>query len=150
VAWPVVAAVATGERSAYTDTMSAWRVGHEVHLLRPWLTISRYVLGHRLGPVVVVLVVAALVGWLVARRSRVIGPDLRAWCLVYVGYLLLVLDPFTSLARYLLLLFPLGTLLAAASRSSAYRRALALAFLAGQVVWVVWLWRFIPPADWPP
>jgi len=27
---------------------------------------------------------------------------------------------------------------------------LAVSFLAGQVVWVVWLWRFIPPSDWPP
>jgi hypothetical protein len=150
VAWPVIAALATGERAAYTDTMSAWRVGHQVHPFRPWLTISRYVLGYWIGPLVVVVVVLALVGWLLARTSAVIGFDLRVWCLAYLGYLLAVLDPFTSLARYLLLFFPLGTLLASASRSAAYRRALALAFLAGQVVWVAWLWRFVPPADWPP
>jgi len=150
VTWPIVAFLGTGERAAYTDTMSAWRVGHEVHLFRPWVTISRYVLGYWTGPLVLGLAVAALVVWMTARSSRVVGWDLRVWCLAYAGYLLVVLDPFTSLARYLLLLFPLGTLLAAASASSAYRRALALAFLAGQVVWVVWLWRFIPPADWPP
>jgi hypothetical protein len=150
VLWPVVALVGTGESAAYTDTMTAWRVGHELHLFRPWLTITRYVMGYWTGPIVLTAVVAALVLWVTARSSRLIGWDLRVWCLAYTGYLLLVLDPFTSLARYLLLLFPLGTLLAAASTSGAYRRALAVAFLAGQVVWVVWLWRFVPPADWPP
>jgi len=112
--------------------------------------LSRYVLGYWVGPAVVVLCVAALAAWVLSRHGRVVGTDLRVWCLAYVGYLLAVLDPFTSLARYLLLLFPLGTMLAATSRSSAYRRAVALAFLAGQVVWVAWLWRFVPPADWPP
>ena len=150
VIWPLVAWAGTGQTDAYTDTMAAWRVGHEVHLFRPWLTISRYVLGYWVGPLVVVLVVAALAAWVLARSSRIIGFDLRVWCLAYVGYLLAVLDPFTSLARYLLFLFPLGALIASASPSGAYRRALALAFLAGQVVWVAWLWRFVPPADWPP
>jgi hypothetical protein len=150
VAWPVIAYLGTGERAAYTDTMSAWRVGHQIELLRPWLNISAWVLGRNVGPTTVVLTVVALGVWICSRRSAVIGWDLRVWCLAYVGYLLLVLDPFTSLVRYLLLLFPLGALLAGVSASSAYRRAVALAFLAGQVVWVVWLWRFIPPADWPP
>ena len=150
VTWPVVAWLGTGQRNAYTDTMAAWRAGHEVHAFVPWLNISRYVLGYWFGPVVLVLVVAALAAWVLAPSSRIIGFDLRAWCLAYIGYLLAVLDPFTSLARYLLFLFPLGTLLASASPSGAYRRALAFAFLAGQVVWVAWLWRFLPPADWPP
>ncbi|MBI4939413.1 MAG: hypothetical protein HY830_01545 [Actinobacteria bacterium] len=148
--WPVVAWLGTGERAAYTDTMSAWRVGHEMHVFTPWITISRYVLGYWVGPLVLALCVVALATWVLAGSSRFIGFDLRVWCLAYVGYLLAVLDPFTSLARYLLLLFPLGALLASASPSGAYRRALALAFLAGQVVWVAWLWRFVPPADWPP
>ena len=71
-------------------------------------------------------------------------------CSATWAYLLLVLDPSTSLPRYLLPLFPLGTLLAGASPSRAYRRSLAVAFFAGQVVWVSWLWRFSPPTDWPP
>jgi hypothetical protein len=150
IMWPVIAWFGTGQRDAYTDTMAAWRVGHEVHLFTPWLNISRYVLGYWVGPLVVVLVVAALAAWVLAPSSRLVGFDLRVWVLAYVGYLLAVLDPFTSLARYLIFLFPLGALLASASPSGAYRRALALAFLAGQVVWVAWLWRFVPPADWPP
>jgi len=102
------------------------------------------------GPACLVVVLAALVLWVGNRRARFLGGDLRIWCVGYTGYLLAVLDPFTSLVRYLIMLFPLGTLLASASNSRAYRVTLAVAFLAGQVVWVVWLWRFIPPSDWPP
>src|SRR3712207_7924031 len=62
--------------------------------------------------------------------SRVVAGDLRVWCVCYVGYLLAVLDPVTSLVRYLLLLFPLGTVLAATSRSRAFRICVAASFLA--------------------
>jgi hypothetical protein len=51
------------------------------------------------------------------------------------------MDSFTGLWRYLLPLFPLGTLLAAASRESrAYRVALALAFAAGSLIWIAVVW----------
>jgi hypothetical protein len=148
--WPAVAAVVTGEVSAYTDTEVAWRVSHTLVPLLPWWDMSRYVLGNWVGPAVVVLVLAALAVWMTRPVARVIRGDLRTWVWCYTLYLLAVVDPFTSLARLLLPLFPLGTVLAAASRSRAYRIAVALAFLAGQVVWVGWLWRFSPPADWPP
>jgi hypothetical protein len=51
------------------------------------------------------------------------------------------MDSFTSLPRYLLPLFPLGTLLAGASRARAYRVALAVAFAAGSVIWITVVWR---------
>ena len=149
-AWPVTAAVATGQRSAYTDTEVAWRVSHTLVPFRPWWDMSRFVLGDRFGPITVVLVLAALVIWTTRPPARVIRGDMRAWVWCYTLYLLAVVDPFTPLPRLMLPLFPLGTLLAAASRSRAYRLALAVAFVAGQVVWVAWLWRFSPPADWPP
>jgi hypothetical protein len=150
LAWPAIAAVATGEPSAYTDTMAAWRSNAEVVPLLPWWWISRYLLGATFGPVVLVVLVGCLAWWLTRPVARCIAGDLRTWVVCYVGYLLVVLDPSTSLPRYLLLAFPLGTLTAACSPSRAYRAAVALAFLAGQVVWVVWLWRFVPPSDWPP
>jgi hypothetical protein len=150
VAWPVIAAVVTGERNAYTDTEVAWRGSHQLTPGKPWWDISRYLLGDWVGPVVVGLVLLSLLVWVSRPRAVVIAGDLRAWALCYLGYLVVVLDPFTALARLVLPLFPLGTLLAAASPSAAYRRAVALALVAGQVVWVCWLWRFSPPADWPP
>jgi hypothetical protein len=60
----------------------------------------------------------------------------------YVAYLLAAMDSFTSLPRYLLPLFPLGTLLAAVSPTCrAYRIALTLAFAAGSVIWLAVVWR---------
>jgi hypothetical protein len=150
LAWPVTAALVTGERSAYTDTEVAWRTSHALVPLRPWWDMPRYLLGERFGPVAVAVGLVAVVIWLSRRSARVIAGDLRAWVGCYLAYLLLVADPFTPLPRLMLPLFPLGTLLAAVSPSRAYRVAVTLAFLAGQVLWVVWLWRFTPPADWAP
>ncbi|WP_432564600.1 hypothetical protein [Kineococcus sp. SYSU DK003] len=147
--WPATAAQLTGRTDAYTATMGAWRAGGEVVWLEPWWGISQYVLGP-VGPVVLVLAVAGYVVWMLSRRTAVLGADLRAWCLAYVGYLLLVLDPFTSLFRYLVFLFPLGGLVATRPGSRPVLRAWVVCSLALQVVWVAWLWRFSPPADWPP
>jgi hypothetical protein len=150
VAWPMIAWMGTGERNAYLETMGAWRVQSYRTALYPWWARSQYHLGEWVGPLVLVVVLGLLLWWVTGPRARIIAGDLRVWVLSYVGYLLLVLDPHTSLARYLLLLFPLGALLVTASDSKAYRRILVIAFLAGQVLWVAWLWRFSPPSDWPP
>jgi hypothetical protein len=150
VAWPVTAALVTGERSAYTDTEVAWRTSHELVPLRPWWDIPRFLLGDWVGPIVVVAGLLAVLIWLTRPIARVIAGDLRAWAGCYLAYLVLVADPFTPLPRLMLPLFPLGTVLAAASSARAYRLCLTVAFLAGQILWVVWLWRFTPPADWAP
>ena len=150
VEWPLTAGWVTGRRSAYLDTMGAWRSSHQVTSFRPWLDISRFFFGYWFGPVGLTVILLALVVWLRSSRTVPIGPDLRLWSALYAGYLLAVLDPGTSIFRYCLMFFPLGVLLAAASSSRAYRTALVVASAAGQVVWVVWLWRFIPPSDWPP
>ncbi|WP_432508696.1 hypothetical protein [Kineococcus auxinigenes] len=148
--WPAAAWLLTGRADAYTATMGAWRSGGEVVWLRPWWDVSQHVLGAVAGPALLVVAVVAYVAWLLGRRTAVLGADLRAWCLAYVGYLLLVLDPFTSLFRYLVLLFPLGALVGLHPRRRGALGALVLASLALQVVWTAWLWRFSPPADWPP
>ncbi|MBB2900177.1 hypothetical protein FHR75_000965 [Kineococcus radiotolerans] len=148
--WPVVTWRLTGRTDAYTATMGAWRAGGRVEWLTPWWGISQYVLGAVAGPLLLVAVVVAFAWWLLSRRTAVLGPELRTWCLAYVGYLLLVLDPFTSLFRYLVLLFPLGGLVALRPGGRPVLRAWVACSLALQVVWVAWLWRFSPPADWPP
>jgi hypothetical protein len=150
VEWTVVAGLVTGTPDAYTQTMAAWRSGHTITLLRPWYWMSQYFFGQWFGPALLVACVATL-AWVLTRPvARVIAGDLRAWVVCYAAYLAVVLDPYTSVVRYLLLLFPLGTVFAAASPSKAYRRTLVIAFLAGQILWVGWLWRFTPPSDWPP
>jgi hypothetical protein len=146
VLWPVIVAVRTGDLHTYADTMAAWRPG-AMRPLYPWWARS----GHYLGPVlgrVLVLEVPVVLIWLLTRPlARRLGAELRVWTVAYLAYLYLVLDPTTSLFRYLLLFFPLGVLLLVASPSSAYRRALVVASFGLQVVWVVTIWRtaFGPP-----
>ncbi len=146
VLWPVVVAVRTGDLRTYTDTMAAWRPG-AVHLLQPWWTASGDYLGPVFGRVLVVALPVGVLWWLTRPGARVLGGDLRVWTVAYLAYLYLVLDPTTSLFRYLLLFFPLGVLLLMASPSTAYRRALVAASFGLQLVWVVVIWRttFGPP-----
>ncbi|WP_432491590.1 hypothetical protein [Kineococcus gypseus] len=147
--WPVTAALLTGRADAYTATMGAWRAGGRVEWLQPWWSVSRYLLGGA-GPPLLVLLVVAYAAWLLSRRTAALGADLRTWCLAYPAYLLVVLDPFTSLFRYLVLLFPLGGLVGLHPRRRGALGAWVAASLALQVVWTAWLWRFSPPSDWPP
>jgi hypothetical protein len=148
--WPFLAAWRTGVSDAYTQSMAAWRVGNNIVPLKPWLWNSQYFLGNWVGPITLALVVVLAIWALTRPAARVIAGDLRNWVVCYLGYLAVVLDPGTSLPRYLLLLFPVGTVAVAGSSSLAYRRTLLASFAAGQILWVAWLWRFSPPADWPP
>lgn len=147
--WPLTTWRLTGQADAYTATMGAWRAGGDVVWFRPWITVSEYVLGP-VGPLVLVAAVVGGAAFVLSRRTALLGPELRTWCLAYVGYLLAVLDPFTSLFRYLVFLFPLGALVATGPRSRGVLRAWVCCSLALQVVWIAWLWRFSPPTDWPP
>ena len=139
--WPVIAAMRTGRPDAYTQTMASWRNPRQMRAFVPWHDAAERYLGSP-GMAILVLAVAALVVWVARPQAAVIAGDLRAWCLCYVAYLLAAMDSFTSLPRYLLPLFPLGTLLAAVTRDSrAYRVALTVAFATGSVVWIAVVWR---------
>lgn len=148
--WPFLAGRATGVPDAYFQSMAAWRGGHQIVWFKPWWWMSRYFLGDWIGPAALALVTVLTVWVLTRPAARVIAGDLRNWVICYLLYLAAALDPSTSLPRYLLLLFPLGTVAAAASPSRAYRNAVTVAFAAAQILWVAWLWRFSPPTDWPP
>lgn len=158
--WPVVAALVTGRNDAYTVTMSSWRGSRQIVPFRPWLDMSRYYFGPTWGPVwltVLLVVVAVMVLGPWAAR---LGPQLRMWSLAYPAYLLVVLDPFTSIFRYLIPLFPLAAVLIGAAGRPLWRRwerwawvrfgVLLVAFVVGQWFWIDILWRFVPPTDYPP
>jgi len=149
LAWPVAVGVATGVPDAYTQVQAAWRNGSVVWFT-PWFRVSQQLLGDVVGPVVLVGLLVALVWWCTGPAARSLGPELPAWVLAQQAYLLAVLDPWTSTFRYLVLQVPLALLVAVQVRSRAAVAAWAVAGLALQVVWVAWLWRFDPPADWPP
>jgi hypothetical protein len=122
--------------------MAGWRASREVRPLEPVLDYAVLTLGAVAGPLAVVAVVVGLAVWL-TRPSTVatVGADLRDWCLCYAAYLVAVLESVSSLPRYLLPLFPLGTLLVAASPSRAYRVTLVVASAAAGLVWLAVVWR---------
>jgi hypothetical protein len=154
--WPAIAWWRTGVSSAYTDTMAAWRSYRSIELFVPWAdrvqdpSWGPWLVG---GPVVVLLMAAG--PW-----ARNLGADLRTWTLGYTAYLVATLDPFTSIFRYLIPLFPLLVVLLGAGRAdrrgNTWTRLLVravpllIAFVVGQYYWTDVLWRFVPPSDYPP
>ncbi|EMY33474.1 integral membrane protein [Arthrobacter crystallopoietes BAB-32] len=152
LAWPVLAWTATGELRAYTDTETAWR-GTDLVPFKPWYDMGTELFGPVGGILAPLLLLAAAVLVLTGGTARRIGIELRLWCAAYLGYLFMFLHPQTSTFRLMLPLFPLALVAAMASRSRAYRFCLAAAFLAGQIVWVTWLWSWaeLPGGgDYPP
>ncbi|MCU1430993.1 MAG: hypothetical protein JWP95_98 [Actinotalea sp.] len=151
--WPAVCALVTGVPDGYTRTQAAWRGSGQVVPLVPWYEVAVWLLGGW-GVVVLVAVVALAVVVVRSRSMRRLGPELQAWTAGYLGYLLVVLEPGTSLVRFLLLAFPLaGVLAGPAVRSRHPRTAVVLLVLLGtvaQVAWVSLLWRLVPPSGWPP
>ena len=162
VLWPLVAWAVTGSSSAYTDTMAAWRADGRVVPLKPWVWMSQWVFrdwtaGRVIGPVALGALAVTILALTLGPWASRLGPELRTWCLAYPAYLGVVLDPFTSIFRYALPLFPLlVVVLGGGWRQRAVRwlwlRAGVLVALGivGQVAWVGKLLVFHPPSDYPP
>ncbi|MEO7060802.1 MAG: hypothetical protein ABI083_13870 [Lapillicoccus sp.] len=158
--WPVIAWRATGRSDAYTETMSSWRAGHVITPFHPWVDMSRYYFGQTWGPVWLTTVFVVIAVMVLGPWASRLGPEMRTWALAYPAYLLVVLDPFTSIFRYLIPLFPLVPVLigvAGPDRRPSRRvwvgvRTVVLTalFVVGQWYWIDLLWRFVPPTDYPP
>jgi hypothetical protein len=158
--WPAIAWWRTGVSSAYTDTMAAWRSYATVEPFTPWLDKARYFLGDTWGPVWLVVIPVLLIAMVAGPWAERLGADLRTWSLAYPAYLAVVLDPYTSIFRYLVPLFPLLVVVLGAgwadARGNGWRRLLwravplLVVFVAGQYWWTDELWRFVPPSDYPP
>lgn len=154
LAWPAIAWAVTGERSAYTDTETAWRGDDRVIPVLPWIDRATDLFGPVGGPLALVALGAGAVALL---RSRVVREALprfaRVWLAAYGGYLLVVLHPQSSTFRLLLPWAFLAGPLVHVSRSRAYRVALVVFGAVLQLVWVGWLWHWkqLPGGgDYPP
>jgi hypothetical protein len=160
--WPLIAWRVTGVRDAYTQTMASWRVGGEIEPLKPWLGMSQWAFRHFeggdvYGPVGLAALVTAIVVLTLGPWATALGPELRTWCLAYPAYLALVLDPFTSIFRYAIPLFPLLAVMLGGGwldRSARWLGARSVVLvglgLVGQVAWIWKLLVFHPPSDYPP
>lgn len=158
--WPAIAAAVTGQRDAYTTTMSSWRGSRTIVPFTPWLDMSRYYFGNTWGPVWLTVTFVLIAVMVLGPWALRLGAQLRTWSLAYPAYLFVVLDPFTSIFRYLIPLFSLAPILIGAAGYPLWRTwrrwvwvrfgVLLVAFVIGQWYWTDILWRFIPPTDYPP
>jgi hypothetical protein len=152
LAMPAATAVAAGRPDGYTAVQVAWRVQDEMEYFTPWAWMARYLLDGW-GPVVLLLLVVGTLAVLASRPARALGVEMWAWCAAYALYLAAVLDPFTSLPRFLLLFFPLALAVVTAARG--WPRVVLLTAWFAVSVWLQWqwvsvLWVFTPPSDYPP
>ncbi|MBC7290263.1 MAG: hypothetical protein H5T83_02855, partial [Actinotalea sp.] len=138
--WPVLVGVATGVPEAYALTQGAWRGRGEVAPLVAWWDVARFLVGDA-APLLLLAVALGLVALLAWPRLRALGVEAWAWVAAYVAYLVVVLEPGTSLVRFSLLAFPAAAAASAAAlgvRGRAGRRVAVGALLAvgvlGQVL----------------
>lgn len=141
--WPVVAWAVTGVPDAYVQTETAWR-GAELTLFLPWVGAATGLLGPVLGPLSLAALIAAFTGLLLSPAGRKIGLPLQLWCAAYLLYLAAFWNPQTSTFRIVLPLFPLALAAVLISESRAYRWLAVAGFAVLQVVWVTWLWAWVP------
>ena len=155
IAWLLIAWGVTGSPTAYTDTELAWRAGYigytELVPFTSWISGAEFWLRFPLGWGIVIAGAAFILGFIglvLSPAGRRLGPDIQFWLLSYLAYLLAVFFPQSSTFRLLVPLFPvLGAV--AQPRHPAYRIALVLLFIAGQVIWVQIAW-YVDGSDWTP
>jgi hypothetical protein len=154
--WPTIAALATGDPAAYTQTMSSWGTTGKLRVLIEFPAFA-WAEGGALG-LAVLLATIALIATIVLRRgARAWDPEVRAWAGFYPLYVLLANAPGSSNVRYLLLGFPLLWPFPHEPTTTAdrRRRVIVIAILAvcGLVTQWVWISQFLvltgPPKGRP-
>ncbi|MEY4397404.1 MAG: hypothetical protein RLZZ40_1160 [Actinomycetota bacterium] len=148
--WPIIAWVVTGRMTAYLETELAWR--------RPYYGDSK---GHGWGTgwwdsanwwfhesaLWVILGLAATVLIIaVVPATRKLGKVALAWTWGYLGYLVLVLFPQSSIFRLLAPMWPLSGALARSRTASIVAIGLGV---VGQYFWIHWCWS-VEGSDWTP
>ncbi len=153
LAWPMVAWIATGSLTAYTDTELAWRAPYIGYVglapFAPWLQGANWwIHPFPLGVIALLLLVIGFTAFLFTPWVKRLGVDLRLWVASYALYLLAVFFPQSSTFRLLMPMFPLlGAL--ATPRSRVYRVLFVLLSIAGQIGWVYIAW-WVDGYDWTP
>ncbi|MEZ0449831.1 hypothetical protein [Cellulomonas sp. ICMP 17802] len=152
--WPAICGWVTGVPDGYLLTQEAWRGVREVAPFGGWFYVPAFWFG-AWAWLVVGLGFALVIAVLVVPAAWRLGNELHTWAAAYVVYIAAVVEPGSSLARFLLLAFPLGAVTAGVvTRPPAGRRwwfgAVVVVMLGLQVLWVRQMWQANPVADWPP
>jgi hypothetical protein len=138
--WPVLSALLTGEPSAYFTTMKAWPGITGSILVPSWAHAAAQYTG------LAFLVGLTVIGlWLATRLlpgRRRWGVELTMWAVAYPAYIFATTIPSFSLARYLLLAFPLGLLWLpdTTSERQLRRQRVALVAFSAFGLFAQWLW----------
>jgi hypothetical protein len=154
VLWIAVVGAATGVPDAYLQTQEAWRGARTTAPFAGWTYVPAFWFGDA-AAWVVLAAAAFVVACLVTPSAWRLGPELHAWSAAYLLYLAAAVEPGSSLARFLLLAFPLAAATAGVVTRPRWARwawtgGVALLMLVLQVVWVWQIWRLEPPSGWPP
>lgn len=147
LAWPVITAVVAGQWDAYLRIQELWRSGDEVAPVLAWFTFAWSHLGWA-GVLLVLVAIGYAALALTSRGAREMGQELRSWTAAYLLWLLAAIQPHSSTIRQLLL--AVGLPLAIGGGSRVRWALLLVASAAGQVWWVMTLWRLGMAPDWPP
>ncbi len=149
-AWPIAAWVMTGRMSAYLETELAWRrpyydgeAGHGWGT--GWWDSAQWWFNDLAVWVLVGLGVAVL-AIAVHPSTRRLGRVALAWSFGYLGYLVLVLFPQSSVFRLLAPMWPLAGSVARSRPASMVAIALGV---VGQFFWIQWCWS-VQGSDWTP
>lgn len=140
--WPAVAAITTGELTAYFQTEGAWRGDEHPLPGQLWFNIGIRLFGRPFGLLAPILFGLGLIVVMATRTVRRLGALMYLWTAVYLFYLLGTIAPNGSLFRLMMPTFPLFLAASMASSSKAYRTALIVGSMIAQIVWVAWLWHW--------
>jgi Gpi18-like mannosyltransferase len=152
LAWPAIAAIATGRLTAYTDTELSWRadyIGYGKLLpFTSWVQGANWWFPGGSGVIYLVVALVLFGLFLASPWARRLPVDLRLWVISYVVYLLAVFFPQSSTFRVLMPVFPLlGAL--AVPRSKLFRLGLVCLCIVGQYFWLYYCW-WVNGYDWTP
>lgn len=149
--WQVIAGLVTGDMGAYLATELAWRqhwISGGVAGFVPfegWIQAAQFWFGQWGLPTwsglvaLVAIVVAVALALLRSPQVRALGLDLRLWSASYLLYLLAVFFPQSSTFRLLLPISPLWGAVAV-PRSRVWRLSILALCLAGQGVWIFFMY----------
>lgn len=154
LAWPAICGWVTGVPDGYLQTQESWRGVREVVPFSGWTYVPQFWFGEW-GTRVMVAGFALTALVLLVPAAWRLGAELHAWAAAYLLYIVAVIEPGSSLARFLLLAFPLGAVtVGVVPRPTWARRlwfAVVLVLMFGlQALWIRQMWQFNPHGDWPP